>query len=87
LLNPEPNPGSGAGPVQVRHRFRTEHRQHYAVSAVLIFFIFQYPMNGNIGIDTIQVWWENTVWLNTADEGKTPLIALADGDPFASSMW
>ncbi|KAJ7882017.1 hypothetical protein B0H14DRAFT_2340115, partial [Mycena olivaceomarginata] len=58
-----------------------------AVSAVLIFFILPYPMNGNIGINTIQVWWENTVWLNTADGRKTPLIALADGDPIGSSMW
>jgi hypothetical protein len=53
-----------------------------AVSAVLIFFIF-----GNIGNNTIQVWWESTVWLNTVDGRKTPLIALAEGDPFSSSMW
>ncbi|KAJ7828906.1 OPT oligopeptide transporter protein-domain-containing protein [Mycena olivaceomarginata] len=58
-----------------------------AVSAVVIFFILQYPMNGNIGINTIQVWWENTVWLNTADGRKTPLIALADEDTFGPSMW
>jgi hypothetical protein len=44
-------------------------------------------MNGNIGINAVQVWWENTVWLNATDGRKTPLIALADGDPFGSSMW
>ncbi|KAJ7469724.1 oligopeptide transporter [Mycena latifolia] len=58
-----------------------------AVSAVLIFFILQYPKNGNIGIDTIQVWWGNTVWLNTADGNKTPMIALADGETFGPATW
>ncbi|KAJ6629806.1 OPT oligopeptide transporter protein-domain-containing protein [Mycena sp. CBHHK59/15] len=58
-----------------------------AVSAVLIFFILQYPKNGNIGIDTVQVWWGNTVWLNTADGNKTPMISLADGETFGPSKW
>jgi len=58
-----------------------------AVSAVLIFFILQYPQNGNIGIDTIQVWWGNSVWLNTADGRKTPMITLADGDTFGPKTW
>ncbi|PPQ65048.1 hypothetical protein CVT26_015744 [Gymnopilus dilepis] len=31
-----------------------------AVSAVLIFFILQYPKNGTIGIDNVQKWWGNT---------------------------
>lgn len=31
-----------------------------AVSAVLTFFILQYPKNGAIGLNTIQVWWGNT---------------------------
>ena len=31
-----------------------------AVAAVLIFFILQYPKNGDIGIDTVQSWWGNT---------------------------
>lgn len=31
-----------------------------AVAAVIIFFCLQYPKNGQIGIDTIQVWWGNT---------------------------
>ncbi|KAJ7894815.1 OPT oligopeptide transporter [Mycena leptocephala] len=58
-----------------------------AVSAVLIFFILQYPQNGNIGLHTIQSWWGNTVWLNTADGNKTPLIALADGETFGPATW
>jgi hypothetical protein len=31
-----------------------------AVSAVLIFFILQYPRDGKIGANTIQTWWGNT---------------------------
>jgi hypothetical protein len=31
-----------------------------AVSAVLIFFILQYPRDGSIGANTIQTWWGNT---------------------------
>jgi OPT family small oligopeptide transporter len=58
-----------------------------AVSAVLIFFILQYPKNGTIGIDTIQVWWGNTVWFNTADGNKTPLISLAPGETFGPTTW
>ncbi|KAJ6532845.1 oligopeptide transporter [Mycena vulgaris] len=58
-----------------------------AVSAVLIFFILQYPKNGNIGLHTIQDWWGNTVWLNTADGNKTPMISLADGEIFGPATW
>ncbi|KDR72867.1 hypothetical protein GALMADRAFT_228557 [Galerina marginata CBS 339.88] len=53
-----------------------------AISAVLIFFILQYPKNGTIGIDTIQVWWGNTVPFNTADNAGTPLLKAAKGDFF-----
>lgn len=31
-----------------------------AVMAILIFFILQYPRNGEIGLETIQVWWGNS---------------------------
>lgn len=31
-----------------------------AISAVLIFFCLQYPQNGSIGLNNIQVWWGNT---------------------------
>ncbi|KAK7687136.1 hypothetical protein QCA50_009639 [Cerrena zonata] len=43
-----------------------------AVSAILIFFILQYPMNGQIGENTIQTWWGNTVSFNNADGNMTP---------------
>ncbi|KAF7290406.1 OPT oligopeptide transporter [Mycena chlorophos] len=58
-----------------------------AVSAVLIFFILEYPRNGTIGLTTIQSWWGNTVWLNTADGRKTPLIELIPGETFGPKTW
>ncbi|KAJ7193068.1 oligopeptide transporter [Mycena pura] len=58
-----------------------------AVSAVLIFFILQFPMDGNIGLHTIQSWWGNTVWLNTADAAGTPLIQLAVNATFGPATW
>jgi OPT family small oligopeptide transporter len=57
-----------------------------AVSAVLIFFILQYPKNGNIGVG-LQNWWGNTVHLNTADANGTPLITLAPGEIFGPKTW
>ncbi|TDL15604.1 OPT oligopeptide transporter [Rickenella mellea] len=41
-----------------------------AISIVLIFFCLQFPQNGNIGLNTIQAWWGNTVYLNTVDFDK-----------------
>ncbi|KAJ7683983.1 OPT oligopeptide transporter [Mycena rosella] len=58
-----------------------------AISAVLIFFILQYPMSGAIGATTVQTWWGNTVYSNTLDGNKTPLISLADGETFGPSKW
>ena len=53
-----------------------------AVSAILIFFILQYPRNGSIGENTIQTWWGNTVSFNNADGNMMPLISLAPGETF-----
>jgi hypothetical protein len=53
-----------------------------AIAAVLIFFMLQYPRNGTIGADSIQVWWGNTVYTNTADNKGTPMLTLADGQDF-----
>ena len=58
-----------------------------AVAAVLIFFCLQYPRNGTIGANNIQVWWGNTVPFNTADAAGTPLIALAKGEKFGPTSW
>lgn len=39
----------------------------------------QYPRNGMIGFDTIQAWWGNTVYMNTADYKGLPLKYVVDG--------
>ncbi|KAF8836868.1 small oligopeptide transporter [Paxillus ammoniavirescens] len=53
-----------------------------AVSVVLIFFCLQYPQNGTIGLNTVQTWWGNTVFLKTADGMGTPYRALSPGQTF-----
>ncbi|KAE9392531.1 OPT oligopeptide transporter [Gymnopus androsaceus JB14] len=45
-----------------------------AVSTVVIFFCLEFPKAGTIGGDTIQKWWGNTVFLNTADGRQTSLL-------------
>ena len=47
----------------------------------------QYPLNGAIGKDTIQTWWGNTVYTNTADALGTPLRTLVTGKTFGPSTW
>ena len=42
----------------------------------------QYPMNGNIGRSTIQQWWGNTVFKDTADWHGTPLRVPPPGETF-----
>ncbi|KDQ11754.1 hypothetical protein BOTBODRAFT_176948 [Botryobasidium botryosum FD-172 SS1] len=58
-----------------------------AISAVVIFFCLQYPLHGNIGANTIQKWWGNTVYDNTADANFMPLVTLGDGERFGPSSW
>ncbi|KII86303.1 hypothetical protein PLICRDRAFT_114715 [Plicaturopsis crispa FD-325 SS-3] len=53
-----------------------------AIGAVLIFFCLQFPRNGTIGQDTIQSWWGNTVYQNTADYQSLPLKTVAEGSYF-----
>ncbi|KAF8324264.1 uncharacterized protein EI90DRAFT_3146892 [Cantharellus anzutake] len=45
-----------------------------AVASVLVFFILQYPKNGSIGANTIQVWWGNTVYAKTRDGLQVPAL-------------
>ncbi|KAF8263206.1 hypothetical protein EI94DRAFT_1598528, partial [Lactarius quietus] len=59
----------------------------YAIGIVFIFFTLQYPDNGNIGLNSIQNWWGNTVFLNTADAKGTPLKTLSDGKTFGPKSW
>jgi len=58
-----------------------------AISIIVIFFTLQFPQNGNIGINNIQVWWGNTVPFTGADGLGTPLRSLAPGDTFGPTTW
>jgi len=58
-----------------------------AIGVVIIFFTVQYPRNGTIGLNTIQTWWGNSVWLKTADAAGTPFHALNPGETFGPSSW
>ncbi|KAJ7765070.1 OPT oligopeptide transporter [Mycena maculata] len=58
-----------------------------AISAVFIFFVLQYPRGGTIGENSIQTWWGNTVYSNTLDGARTPLIALGPGETFGPTTW
>lgn len=49
-----------------------------AVGAILVFFVLQYPGNGSIGRTTIEQWWGNSVWRQTADMRGVPFKTLAD---------
>ncbi|KAJ4479714.1 OPT oligopeptide transporter protein-domain-containing protein [Lentinula edodes] len=56
-----------------------------AVGVILIYFCLQYPLNGTIGINTIQKWWGNTVYTRTLDWKSPPLRTLAPGETFGPS--
>ena len=47
-----------------------------ACAVVLIFFILQYPKSGTIGLNTVQKWWGNTVFMDTVDGNKLPYKPL-----------
>ncbi|KAF7981225.1 hypothetical protein HWV62_34575 [Athelia sp. TMB] len=58
-----------------------------AVSAVVIFFCLQYPLNGMIGAKNILVWWGNTVPFTNADALGTPFRELAANSTFGPTSW
>lgn len=58
-----------------------------ALSVIIIFFCLQYPKNGEIGKDTIQVWWGNMIPFGNADAKGTPMKALAEGEFFGPRTW
>jgi len=58
-----------------------------AFAILIIFFCLQYPQNGLIGANTIQIWWGNTVFLNNADAAGAPLRNLAPGQTFGPKSW
>jgi hypothetical protein len=59
----------------------------YAICAIIIYFALSYPKNGSIGAESIQNWWGNKVFLDTADYHGTPLRKLAPGEPFGPATW
>ncbi|KAE9392630.1 small oligopeptide transporter, partial [Gymnopus androsaceus JB14] len=50
-----------------------------AVSTVVIFFCLQFPAAGSIGAHTVQTWWGNTVFENTADGQGLSLLTPPNG--------
>ncbi|KAI0827216.1 small oligopeptide transporter [Trametes gibbosa] len=58
-----------------------------AISTILVYFILQYPKNGQIGESTIQQWWGNTVYKNTADWHSAPLRRVSEGAYFGPDTW
>ncbi|CAA7262484.1 unnamed protein product [Cyclocybe aegerita] len=52
------------------------------IGLIMVFFCLQYPLDGNIGRNTIQKWWGNRVYKDTLDWKSTPLRKLTDGDTF-----
>ena len=59
----------------------------YAIGAIVIFFALQYPMDGTIGLNTIQTWWGNVVYTNTTDYNGVPYKKIPDGETFGPSSW
>ena len=53
-----------------------------AFAVILIFFILEYPNDGTIGLNTIQKWWGNTVYLKTADARALPYKPLPASGTF-----
>jgi OPT family small oligopeptide transporter len=80
-----------------RFHFRWWMRYNYILSAALdagvalgliaIYFMLQYPRNGTIGLNTVQAWWGNTVWLKTSDALGAPHRSLNPGETFGPSSW
>jgi hypothetical protein len=58
----------------------------YAIGIVVI-FILQYPKNGTIGLNTIQVWWGNTVYIRMADYAVVPYLKVPEGGTLGPLSW
>ena len=59
----------------------------YAVGVLIVFFTLRYPKNSTIGLDSIQKWWGNTVYMKTADYRGVPFKSLPEGGKFGPSSW
>ena len=59
----------------------------YQFGILIIFFALQYPNNGNIGLNSIQTWWGNTVYTKTDDYVGVPYKSPPEGGTFGPSSW
>jgi hypothetical protein len=59
----------------------------YQFGNLIIFFGLQYPKNGNIGRNSIQTWWGNTVYTKTDDYVGVPYKSVPEGGKFGPSSW
>lgn len=59
----------------------------YAVGLIVIFFALQYPKNGTIGLNTVQAWWGNTVYVNTDDFAGVANKKIPVGGTFGPASW
>ncbi|KAG6916275.1 hypothetical protein DXG01_007561 [Tephrocybe rancida] len=57
-----------------------------AVGVIVVFFCLQYPLNGNIGHNTIRTWWGNQVYKQTLDWKFIALKTVAEGETFGPSL-
>ncbi|KAJ7471298.1 small oligopeptide transporter, partial [Mycena galericulata] len=53
-----------------------------AVGVIIVFFCLQYPLDGNIGSNSVLKWWGNTVFKATLDWQSVPLRSLPVGKSF-----
>ncbi|KIM72458.1 hypothetical protein PILCRDRAFT_99382 [Piloderma croceum F 1598] len=58
-----------------------------AIGFMLVYFCLQFPLSGTIGANTIQQWWGNRVYMETADWQYVPLKTVSSGNPFGPSVW
>ncbi|KAF9051443.1 OPT oligopeptide transporter [Panaeolus papilionaceus] len=60
-----------------------------AISALVIYFCLQFPLNGHIGGNSIQKWWGNSIVTrgSTADTSFTPLWRPPVGEKFGPTEW
>ena len=58
-----------------------------AIATIIIFFCLQFPKDGTIGASSIQTWWGNTVYQNTADWDGTPLWTVPENSTFGPATW
>jgi len=58
-----------------------------AIGVMLVYFCLQFPLSGTIGANTIQQWWGNRVYKETADWQYVPLKTVSSGTTFGPSVW